>query len=256
MSNQDAWNKHAWRRETGWWDDLEVDTAHVSKNHGDVFEWLETVAPDPYEHDYVLYTDGSGCTEGWGGYAAVWERIDLQDNYRAPISSGTLVTATYGSTVQRSELNAFLDGVHAILTERSRAIIEQAKLIDDKTALFNIGTNGVLNQFTGPDRLSILWYTDRSNLAQALLHDENGEPLCARTKDRDLWLRWSFMAKHVCITPMCRARNVVDGQAACDALAGSARALLKSAKESLAASASKLYPLELWNSKQSQTAVF
>lgn len=256
--NQDAWNKHEWRKETTWWDLLEVDTELVGKNYADVFEWLEEVAPDPYEHDYILYTDGSGCTEGWGGYAAVWERIDLLGQFRAPISTGLLVSSTYGSTVQRCEFNALLDGVHAILTERGRELQEQARLVKDDELLYRLGTQGILNQFTGPDRISILWYTDRANLAQSMLHDEAGDPLFSRGKERDLWLRWSFMAKHVCLTPMCRPRNVVAGQALCDNLAGQARALLKGAQESMAAatSAAQLYPIESWQTKQPQTAIF
>ncbi len=254
--NRNAWNKHKWRKETSWWDDLEVDTELVASKYADVFEWLEEVAPDPYQHDYVLYTDGSGCTAGWGGYAAVWERIDLHGEFRAPISQGCLVTGTYGSTVSRSEFNALLDGVHSILTERARELREQAEAARDEAQLYKLGTEGILNQFTGPERVSILWYTDRNSLAQSFLYNERGDPLNAKTKERDLWLRWSFMAKHVCITPMCRPRNVVDGQAVCDELAGVARKLLMGARDSLAVVTSKIYPIESWQKPKPQTAAF
>lgn len=251
--NRDTWNKHKWRKETSWWDNLTVDGELIKERYADVFEWLEEVAPDPYEHDCVLYTDGSGCTEGWGGYAAVWERIDLIGEVRAPVSRGCYVAGTYGSTVSRSEFSALLDGVHSILTERGRELQEQTT---DSAELYKIGTEGILNQFTGPDRVSILWYTDRSSLAHAFLYNEDGDPLMSRMKERDLWMRWSFMAKHVCITPMCRPRNVVDGQAICDALAGAARALLKGAREELAEAASKIYPTEKWQKMRPQTAIF
>lgn len=152
--NRDTWNKHKWRKETSWWDNLTVDGELIKERYADVFEWLEEVAPDPYEHDCVLYTDGSGCTEGWGGYAAVWERIDLIGEVRAPVSRGCYVAGTYGSTVSRSEFSALLDGVHSILTERGRELQEQTT---DSAELYKIGTEGILNQFTGPDRVSILW---------------------------------------------------------------------------------------------------
>ena len=251
--NADAWNQHKWRKETSWWDDLEVDTELLASRNVTVFDWLEEAAPDPYEHDYILYTDGSGCVGGWGGYAAIWERIELQNELRSPISRGCLVSGTYGSTVQRSELNAFLDGVHSILTERGRELQEQAI---DEAERYKLGTEGILPQFTGPDRISILWYTDRSNISQSLLYNLDGDPLASRAKERDLWMRWSFMAKHVCVTPMCRPRNVVDGQAICDELAGAARALLKGASASLAASSVKIYPIESWQLKKPQSAIF
>lgn len=256
MINRDAWNKHQWRKEPSWWDTLEVHQDEIRKKYADVFEWLEEVAPNPYEHDYILYTDGSGCTIGWGGYAAVWERIELEGDFRAPVSSGAIVNGSYGSTVQRSELNALLDGVHAILTERSRELVDQAREDTNDGLLFDIGTQGVLNQFTGSNRITILWYTDRSNLAHALLHDDSGSPLQARNKDRDLWMRWSFMAKYVCITPMCRPRNVVEGQAMCDALAGHARALLKDSAEALSLLTEKIYQTSSWKTIKPQTAIF
>ena len=254
--NSDSWNKHEWRRDTTWWDDLEVDPTLIKDAYPDVFDWLEEVAPDPYEHDYILYTDGSGCDVGWGGYAAVWERIEKTEEIREPVETGALVSGTYGSTVQRSEFNAFLDGVHSILTARCREIKDQAQRTEDGLALYEMGTQGVLSQLSGPDRLTILWYTDRNNLAKSFLHDESGSPLCSRDKERDLWLRWSFMARHVCITPMCRPRNVVDGQAVCDELAGVARSLLKGAEATLAEAAEKIHTQESWKRKQPQTALF
>lgn len=247
--------KHKWRRDTAWWDALEVDRDLVKEKYDDrVFDWLSAVAPDPYEHDYILYTDGSGCTAGWGGYAAVWERIELEDEVRKPTHAGVLLTGTYGSTVQRSEFNAFLDGVYAILVDRVGDLLDTAK--NDETLAYEIGTKGNLMQVTGPTRVSILWYTDRDNLARSLLHDSEGSPLYSRGKERDLWLRWSFMSKHVCVTPMYNPRNSVPGQAVCDELAGSARSLLKNAVEDLAMKSKNFYKEDLWQKKKPQTALF
>jgi hypothetical protein len=252
--NRDSWNRHKWRRDTSWWDDLEVPTDELKERDENVFDWLESVAPDPYEHDYVLYTDGSGCVNGWGGYAALYERIELLEDLRGPASSGAIVAGTYGSTVQRSEFNAFLDGVHKILSDRCEELQDRAAV--DEEFAYKIGTEGLLSQFSGPDRISIIWYTDRNNLAQCLLFDQKGEPLLPRTKERDLWMRWSFMAKHVCVTPMCRPRNVVAGQAACDTLAGAARALLMGAEPEFSNATQNFYSSDQWLTKKPQTARF
>lgn len=253
-AGRDAWNQHKWRRDTGWWDELEVPTDELKTRDESVFDWLESVAPDPYEHDYVLYTDGSGCSAGWGGYAAVWERIEIVGEVRGPAASGAVAAGTYGSTVQRSEFNAFLDGVHAILTSRAAELQDRAAT--DEEFAYRIGTEGVLNQFLGPDRITIIWYTDRNNLAQGLLFDQRGDLLAARTVERDLWMRWSFLAKHVCVTPMCRPRNAVAGQAVCDKMAGMARSLLMGAELEFSNATQKFYSSDQWQTKKSQTARF
>lgn len=249
-----SWNRHKWRRDPSWWDELEVPTKQLEGSGDEVFFWLENVAPDPYEHDYVLYTDGSGCSGGWGGYAALYERIELDGSFRGPVASGTALGGTYGSTVQRSEFNAFLEGVHRILTEQCDDL-EEKSLADDELR-YRLGTEGLLNQFTGPSRVTILWYTDRSNLAQSLLFDEEGDPLFSRAKERDLWMRWSFLTRHVCITPMYCPRNVVEGQAACDKLASVARSSVKSSWEMMADAAKQFHPHDQWNKKTPQAGRF
>lgn len=251
--NQDSWNRHKWRREVTWWDSLEIDTME-HKGTEAVFSHLEEIAPDPYEHDFVLYTDGSGCAAGWGGYASVYQRISLVDDLRVPVESRVIVSGTYGSTVRRCEFNAFLDGVWSILRDSCHALKAESRGNDE--AMYKLGSEGLIHQFRGPDRLSILWYTDRADLAKALLYDLDGDPLDKRDTDRDLWQRWSFMAKHVCVTPMHRPRNVVGGQAVCDALAGAARAALRGAADSLAGVAEKFHPTEKWQQSQIQTSLF
>jgi hypothetical protein len=245
---------HKWRRAADWWDTLEVPDEVCHAPDAELFDWLARAAPDPYEHDYILYTDGSGCSAGWGGYAAVYERVDLFDEYREVVGGDILMGGSYGSTVQRSEMNAFLDGVHKILTEKCGMLRELAQQ-DDQLA-YEIGTFGLLNQFVGTDRVSIMWYTDRSNLAKSLLFDEQGKPLAHRKSDCDLWLRWSFLARHVCVTPMHTARNVVKNQAICDKLAGKSRTLLKAALANFDTITSKIYTSDKWLQKKPQKAQF
>tara|TARA_R110002110_G_scaffold8326_11_gene41921 strand:- start:6426 stop:7088 length:663 start_codon:yes stop_codon:yes gene_type:complete len=220
-----------------------------------VFDWLAEMAPDPLEHDYVLYTDGSGCVKGWGGYAAVIQKIDMVDGTRAVVDARTIVNGTYGSTVQRCEMNAFLDGVHSILSERAGEVKDAAKVSQEE--LYHIAeVGGALNCLSGADRPTILWYNDRANIAQALLFDVNGDALHSRNKDRDLWMRWSMMARHACITPMCRPRNTIEGQATCDALAGEGRKLMMGAWEAFASHTQQIHPTDKWQKKKPQSAHF
>jgi len=213
-----------WKREVSWWDDLEVPDDKLKGN--DTFDWLQEVRPHAMEHDYVLSTDGSGCKHGWGGYAAIIQKVGPTENLgRAVVDTNALVHATYGSTVQRCELTSFIDGVHSILHK---------ELGEDREEEFNAESHaGPLSIFSGPNRLSILWLTDRANLAKALLFNEYGEPLNARKTEIDLWLRYSGMARYVCVTPQFTPRNTIQEQAQCDELAGTARKLLKEKLENL-----------------------
>jgi hypothetical protein len=257
MNIQENWARHKWRRDTSWWDNLSVPS-DVAKGGQDVFTWLDEVAPDPGEHDFILYTDGSGCDRGWGGYGAVIQRVGLQDEFRQILSTECLFGGTYGSTVQRCEMTALMDGVHRILTIRARELQDEA--ITDDHLRYELGARGTLSQLTGPDRVSILWFTDRANLAKSLLFNEDGDVLNARTTDVDLWLRWSAMARCVCVTPMSLPRNQIVGQAVCDALAGKARELLKSNSEQFTEPfmriAGELPSGQPWNQPKKQTAPF
>lgn len=239
-----------WKRETSWWDDLEV-TAEVCAEYSNIFSWVDEVAPEAWEHDYVLYTDGSGCERGWGGYAALIEKYDLVDEERQVVDSWPLMGGTHGSTVARSEMTAFLDGIHSIVRDAAGDLLERSEEMD----LYEIKQQGILNRMTGPDRVTVLWYTDRENLAKALLYDENGDPLQGRRTETDLWMRWSTFARSVCVTPLATLRNTVDGQAACDAMAGLARESIKAQTEVLAAISDKLHPTS-WTKKRSQKALF
>ena len=147
-----------------------------------------------------------------------------------------------------------LEGVHHILKDRVEEIHNSA--INDEELKYRLGTEGHLQQIMGPERIRILWYTDRLNLAKALLFDENGDPLNPRTTERDLWMRWSFMAKHLCVTPMHRARNVVQGQAICDGLAGAGRGAMLTLRDKMASISQQLIQTEKWQKKLTQVARF
>jgi hypothetical protein len=241
---------YRWKREVAWWDNLEIPD---SENGPHLFTWLDSVAPAPEEHDYILYTDGSGCTKGWGASASIIEQVQLLDGRRqvAPAEARVLVSATYGSTVQRRELSAFLDGIHEVLRLRAADFLDQE--LDDHA---DVDRKHILNNFTGPNRVSVLWFTDRMNLAKSLLFDERGDLLNARNTESDLWLRFSSMARHVCVTPMCLPRNENPMQEFCDGLCGIARRSLMARVEDMDSLTKNFYSREQWHQQQPQKALF
>lgn len=194
------------RRPPDWWDELVVSAQEPRP-----FDYIASIAPAPEEHDYVLYTDGSGHQDGWGAHASVAK-------FSATGEHIVRVSSNYGSTVQRNELSAMLDGLFAIADHQIRRV--------EKLGLREVPKNP-WNAFQCDDRITVLWFTDRQNLAKALLFDEDSKPLNARNNERDLWLRYSAMAKHFCITPLQVPRNTVPAQALCDSLCDIARNAMK-----------------------------
>lgn len=237
-----------WRVSPRRWDDFYVPS---DLEPAQVFTWVGEQYPEPMEHDYLLFTDGSGCTQGWGAHAAVIQRIDLdpEKGFRRVVDSRVRVGASYGSTVQRNELTAMLDGLHEILQWHI------AETRDDDGIAVDNQRKG-LQKLVADDRVTVMWFTDRSNLAKALLFDEHDRPLNARASDVDLWLRFSSMARFACITPMLVARNSVPEQAACDAMCSAARLALKGSLDALQTNSTGLYPPELWTQPKAQKALF
>lgn len=177
---------------------------------GEAHEWVFRNMPPPEEHDYTLYTDGSGHSDGLGAYAAI-------GYHRASTESVLRYGANYGMTVRRNELTALLEGLHAVISHHVRRMQE---LLD-----FN-KTNPMLSM-RGSRRISVAWITDRSDIACTLLYRENGEPLMRKGGDIDLWARLTALYPAVCLTPMHRSRNTVTMQGKCDSLCGQMRNLLK-----------------------------
>lgn len=234
------------RKSPSFWDDLTVP-AGTKPAH--LFSWLEEVCPTPEEHDYVLSTDGSGCVKGWGASASMIQKAipdDLLgrrlDGYRP------IISATYGSTVQRRELSAMLDGLHEILCLEMLA--REAPEVEEGEPALNS-----LLRFSGDDRITVLWYTDRANLAKSLLFDEYGSVLNKRTAETDLWMRYSSMARCFCITPMWTTRNLIPAQSACDAACSIARRALKESEELLRTAIGPALH-ESWNQPRPQKAHF
>lgn len=224
------------RRPPDWWDDLSIHSQEEKP-----FDALARIAPLPEEHDYVLYTDGSGHENGWGAYAAVAKHSADPDHILR-------VSGNYGSTVQRNELSAMLDGLHAIADHQLRRVM--------RLALREVHPKNAWSTFTGDDRITVMWFTDRQNLAKALLFDEWMRPLNGRNSERDLWMRYTAMAKHFCITPMHVPRNVIPAQAVCDELCEVARdALMLAMPRFQNSTPEQIYSPTQWLQKNPQNAL-
>ncbi len=224
------------RRSPVWWDELTV-----AANEPKPFDVLARLAPTPEEHDYVLYTDGSGHQNGWGAYAAV-------ARYNTDLNHLLRVAGNYGSSVQRNELTALLEGLFAIADHQLRRVIQ--------LGLREVSPGNPWNTFAGEDRITVLWFTDRENLAKALVYDDDMRPLNKRARERDLWMRYSAMAKHFCITPMLVPRNEVPAQAVCDALCTVARDAMLGALEFFTANTpTHIYSESQWQQPLPQSAL-
>jgi hypothetical protein len=234
------------RKSPSFWDDLHVP-AGTRPAH--LFSWLDEVTPMPEEHDYVLSTDGSGCIKGWGASAAIVQKVIPGEPLGRVLGKYQVVcSATYGSTVQRRELSAFLDGLYEILRmELEEPDTEEPD--DEVIAMTRI------HKFSGDNRITVLWYTDRANLAKSLLFDEDGSVLNKRTTETDLWMRYSTFARHFCITPMWVDRNSIPAQKACDAICTVSRAALLGVADQIKSAAGPTIH-ESWNLKRPQKAPF
>lgn len=212
-----------------------------------LFSWLEEIAPAPEEHDFVLSTDGSGCARGWGASASIIQETHLGQFCRVLGKYQPIISASYGSTVQRREFVALLDGLHEILRLRMGEVPEPEADGEPKM--------DARMHFTGENRITVLWYTDRANLAKSLLFDEDNVVLNKRTTETDLWMRYSSFARFFCITPMWTDRNMIPAQKMCDTLCDIARKTIMDAGPSFSAAIG--LPLhESWNQQRPQKATF
>jgi hypothetical protein len=228
------------------WDALELPRKVDRKNDADIFSWVDASFPRDLEHDYILFTDGSGCVRSWGGAAGIILSVRDFDGVRRGVADSDVVVAgNFGQTVNRNELSAFLDGLYKILT------LELQKGKRDE-----VGMKQTLRDLKHDRRVTVKWYTDRSSLAKSLLFDDMGEPLAWRGADADLWARFSFYAKHLCITPLRIERNSHPLQELCDALADWARKKLKDDVSNFEQAFNNNQLIIKWNKEQQQTARF
>jgi len=151
--------------------------------------------------EFTLFTDGSGYQDGYGGYCAIFI-----SNIKGHTHKGQVIGAMTGSTVDRAEMTALLEGLEAI-----RAFLE------------------TVPKFRIPgSRPSIAWYTDREALAKSV----KGE--YGRGSSPDLWARLAVYEKQFNIFPTWVSRETeTDDFKVCDLQASTMRVIIKNYSETV-----------------------
>jgi len=151
--------------------------------------------------DFLLYTDGSGYQDGFSGFCATF--ISQVPGH---LDKGTRMGSMSGSTVDRAEMTALLEGLQAI-----------ADFLET-VPKFRLG-----NQ-----KITIQWFTDREALAKSV------DRTYGRHSSPDLWVRFEYYEKMFDITPQWVERETEFPEfKACDLHASTNRVILKSYIESL-----------------------
>lgn len=122
-------------------------------------------------YDIILVTDGSGHTDGYGGFAAMAYTPDkLVKTFRMAALSGT--------TVDRAEFGGALEGFNMVL-DMWNAMPQ--RLTQDPTQ--------------AGARAKVLWISDRENMVLSALRTQ------ARSNSPDLWARYEWYEKVLDIYP-------------------------------------------------------
>ena len=162
--------------------------------------YYKTNFPPHQAHEIFLVTDGSGHIDGYTGSAAVW--FSPKHKFFNAVTGGW-----NGGSVDRSEFQALLAGLHGITTW-----------------LLN---NGYTEQNLTAKPLLLHWTNDRESLVLAVARDpETGQPFYKRNSNRDLWAHLAYYERFFLITPMRRNRNTTPLMSICDVLAGQHRAMM------------------------------
>lgn len=147
--------------------------------------------------NFYLFTDGSGHEDGYGGASAI---ALAAVGGRAK----TIISAATGTTVERQEITAMLDGLQIIVDWQSQA--------------------GILARIHHP---IVFWYTDREAAALSAWRKEDGEPFYRRKSAADLWARFEWYEKKMRIIPIWTPRKDHPIQHLADGFASEARLTLK-----------------------------
>lgn len=164
---------------------------------------IRAACPSEEAHDFIVVTDGSGFSDGYGGSSS----IILSDKFakREIRMAGFSHTST-----DRAEFEGLLMGLQGILE-----IMDWTKEGDIKRLQFS------------PKKPTVCWYTDRESLVLSIWRDENGDTVYQRRKQGDLWARFEFYEKLFDISPFLIDRNSTKEHVHADRLASEARLLVK-----------------------------
>lgn len=162
---------------------------------------LQKLSLIPTDYDFELYTDGSGHADTFGGHSV----IGVSNKYNKYfVRAG----AIYGTTTDRQEFEAFLNGLQGILD------------------VMEWNSGGELKMLAAR-RPSVFWISDRENLVGSVTLDEKGHSLFKRKSSPDLWARYAFYETIFAVTAVHRDRNTVAFQAMADRISSECRVLIK-----------------------------
>ena len=175
-----------------------------------IHQKIKDTSPTPEEHDFILWTDGSGYDTGHGASASI-----LLDNETG--KKEVRISANSTSTTHRAEFDALLNGLQAALEMRDWNTPADKLRLDQSRV-----------------KPSICWFGDSESLMLATYIDEHtGKPAFQRRLNGDLWYRYAYYETAFHITPIHIPRNSMPEHALADRLAGEARLLLKEYMECL-----------------------
>lgn len=178
--------------------------------HRQILAWC----PAEADCDYLLYTDGSGHADGYGGWAAYLTCGNLELPGRVRYGGGN------GTSVERAELTACLSGL--------RMVLEVEGLDSAKACLSPPWNEGRSRPHGRVGRPLVKWFTDRESICLAAARNPDGcETYYRRDKNPDLWGQYLFYEQLFFIHPVLVPRNEVPGQALCDLVAGDQREMMK-----------------------------
>lgn len=181
-----------------------------SPSPSQVHQQIRGTSPTPEEHDYILWTDGSGYDLGCGGSASILMEIETgKKEFRLSAFSHT--------STHRAEFEAFLNGLQSIM-DLNKWTTPDEKLKLDKRRI----------------KPTVCWFGDCESLMLSSYVDEKTkEPVFRRRMNGDLWYRYSYYETAFTITPIHIERNSMPEHALTDRLAGEGRLLLKEYLETL-----------------------
>lgn len=152
----------------------------------------------PADVDYIIYTDGSGYTDHYGGFGA----IALSSKYSAHCYIPSCGCSTHTET-GRAEFLAVLNGLHSIFDENKW---ERESTLDS-AFLYN--------------KLKVHIVSDRADLVGSI----NG--VYARASNCDLWAQFAWYEKYVSVTAEHVKRETNATQSIVDKTASLMRVVLK-----------------------------
>ena len=164
---------------------------------------IRASCPDQEAHDFVVYTDGSGYSDGYGGSAS-YMRSEKHDKEETRLASFSHVST------DRAEFEALLMGLQSILE-----------------CMGWTGKGDTKRLEASPNKPTVCWFTDRESLVLSIWRDEDGQTIFRRKKQKDLWARFEFYETLFDISPFLIPRNSEEEHAFVDRLASEGRLLVK-----------------------------